>query len=391
MKEFSNIVYNKDYLAFKNGSLNIQTMEFIKNEDINIDNQIIARHFINNDFNINNTDTPLMDSVIYYQLPNKEIVDIFYALIGRLFFDVKSDGWDVIPYIHGLPSTFKSGTLNVISACFRIGAIGSIGSTQEQIFGLDNLQDKELIIAPDCPENMADFLKEDIIKSMGSGELCNIPRKNKKASSMNWKTPTFMTGNYSFKYKDGGGALMKRIALYRFFNVVINENFDMQSLIIKNELPQFINKCLKLYHEYRNNHNSTFYNWAPEYFKENEHINNFETSPLLQFMSNIENKDKYGNIYRFNYNEKYETEYSKFQNWYQNWCKYTGIGTSKINDSILMKENLKIKNVHVCKSCRRKYEKGCCPKSNRNNRTTKKIITGVALEVIDFNGSVMSS
>ena len=66
---------------------------------------------------------------------------------------------------------------------------------------------------------------------------------------------------------------MKRIAIFRFFNVVIKENFDMQKLIIQNELPQFINKCLGLYHEYRKKHNSTFYNWSPEYFKENERIN----------------------------------------------------------------------------------------------------------------------
>jgi len=95
MKEFTNIKYNKDYLAFRNGSLNIQTMEFIKNEDINIEEKIISRHFINKDFDMNNTDTPLMDSVVYYQLPNKEIVEIFYALIGRLYFEVKNDGlWE---------------------------------------------------------------------------------------------------------------------------------------------------------------------------------------------------------------------------------------------------------------------------------------------------------
>ena len=63
---------------------------------------------------------------------------------------------------------------------------------------------------------MADFLKEDIIKSMGSGELCNIPRKNKKAMTMNWKAPTYMTGNYTFKYKDGGGALINELLFIDF-------------------------------------------------------------------------------------------------------------------------------------------------------------------------------
>ena len=108
------------------------------------------------------------------------------------------------------------------------------------------------------------------------------------------------------------------------------------------------------------------------------------------FLSNIENKDKNGNTYRFNYNEKNETEYSKFQNWYRNWCRYTGVKDNKISDNLLLKENLKIKNISVCKSCRTKYDKGCCSKSNRNNRTTRKVITGLSLEVIDFYGNVMT-
>ena len=63
---------------------------------------------------------------------------------------------------------------------------------------------------------------------------------------------------------------------------------------------------------------------------------------------------------------------------------------NKISDNILLKENLKIKNINVCKSCRKKYEKNCCFKSNRNNRTTRKVITGLSLEVIDFYGNVMT-
>lgn len=73
-EEFSNIELNYDWFAFKNGALNIKTMEFLQLGDIPNDTTIIARKYFDKDFNPNGYDTPLLDKALLHQLKTDDIL-----------------------------------------------------------------------------------------------------------------------------------------------------------------------------------------------------------------------------------------------------------------------------------------------------------------------------
>ena len=105
----------------------------------------------------------------------------FQALIGRLFVPVGFDNWQFWPFLKGEGDTGKSTVLDIVRAMFPVGEDASYDSRRQQIFSLEDIYDKRLLLFPDIPSRLDLVLPEDKMCSMVSGESLSIARKNKTA------------------------------------------------------------------------------------------------------------------------------------------------------------------------------------------------------------------
>ncbi len=70
---------------------------------------------------------------------------------------------------------------------FPVGEVASYDSGRQQIFGLEDIYDKRLLLFPDIPARLDLVLPEHKMCSMVSGESLSIARKNKTALNITWE------------------------------------------------------------------------------------------------------------------------------------------------------------------------------------------------------------
>ncbi len=128
---------------------------------------MIPRHYINQECDVNNFNTPLLDKILKCQLKSDVVYTYMMAFIGRLFYDVgQCDHFDIIPFIIGDIDTGKSTLLDIICAMFSPNNICTIDSGHEMVFGLQSKYDKELIVAHEISDKMATQLASDVFKKI---------------------------------------------------------------------------------------------------------------------------------------------------------------------------------------------------------------------------------
>lgn len=380
LKEFSNVETDKDLMGFNNCVLNLRTLEITKLEDINDNDNRVVRHFIDKPLDITKLQTEKFESILMYQLQDKEALEWYYILFGRLFFGPRNDSLQVMTFIKGVANMGKSVQAEIAVACFKPNTIGTLQSNQEQVFGLESLIDKECIVIGDMSEDMKSIINVDLFKAMTSGESVNIPQKNKKAITSFWNICCFACSNYYPNYEDKGGAISKRIAIFEFCNPIENPDSSIKDYIIENELPSIIYMACKKYKEFLDKGiNKTFNDIRPDYFvKTNEEYSRY-INVVYQFLTKPDSIDNNGNIYKIEFGDDYETTFNEFQNQFKNWCKYNNIKNNKIkpDDSTFSIMKLKKEVINMCKSCNNIHKRDCCDNYNRTNKTTRVIIRGL--------------
>ena len=381
-RDFPVIHPNMDWFAFKNGCLNIRTMDFITTDNAKQEeyNGIVARKFFAVDYNPLNQ-TPMMDSIINFQIQDDEAREWFWIFIARLFFKPDNDGLQVIPYIYGERSTGKSTIREVLVNLFNFGEVATLNSNYEKTFGLDTIADRLVLIPNDLPEDLASTIQIDLLKSMAEGNVVNVAQKYKKSQMKRWELPSWFISNFLPNYQDTNGAVSKRLAIYIFREEVVEQNSNLFQQIVKTELPAIIHKALTLYHKHT--FNSTFESVRPKYFDETaqEYIESVET--IFQFLKQTDSKDKEGNIYRLVLDQKAITPLDEFKRRYVNWCEFNKIKSNwQMGDyTALKKFNLTIEVKKICKSCNNISKSDCCPRYATANRVSKKVVKGVRFTI----------
>lgn len=384
-------------LAFRNGCLLLKEVELVNYDDKRVKGKV-ARHFIDVDYT--GTDyTPVFDAFVLYQLEDnkeeqKEVYDILLALIGRLYFKVSEcDRWGVAPYILGNTNTGKSTLWKIIRSMHGANSIGIIAGTHQNTFGLEDLFTKSLIAIPEVPHNLKDLLDPTVLQTMVTGEETSIVGKHKKAFTGIVDKPIICFGNLFFNYDDKRGAIVRRFPVIWWGRFIEDRDSSIDDVVIQNELPQLICKCLKAYKRLREEHKKKdFWDFAPVYFVENKEYANTATNWLYKFLtaSPDSNKSSTCKFYarkrtvagsgristdledvkkaflkymQFNYpKEKYkwdDTDHSTF--------KSLGYDVVKINK---------------CKSCKQQARGGkepCCPDYGAANRSKKVVIYDLEL------------
>jgi phage/plasmid-associated DNA primase len=354
--EFSFIEYNKEYIGFKNGVLNIKTCEFIEipKEDL------VVYKYIDKEFKYS-TETPLIDSVLDYQF-EPIVREFIYTCLGRMF-GIR-DNYEFMLYLLGEPGCGKSLIINILCECFN--NIGTIGSTFEEKFGLGFLYNKDIVVCDDLPRNISKLFTQDLFQTCTSGGKVPIAIKGGEGFSTEWKVPMLWAGNWFPDYIDKG-QISRRLLVANFERNVYNPDPSLKNRILNNELPAFIYKCLLNYNNTLKKYDSNKGIWkiCPHYFLEQQEELREERNPLYKFLK--ENTQyKKDNIILI------EDIRENFNNWLGKKVKKLDNGTfGQVNKEYV------IEALHICKHCKNPAVSGCCVNYNSRDRSKKKIVRNV--------------
>jgi hypothetical protein len=236
--------------------LDIETLAFVPYVEIGDGHQLastIARHHILFDWSAEGGETPHFDRILDHQLFDGAVKELIFAFMGRMLFQVgQLDRWQVMPFFHGLAGTGKSIVLLVVQKMFRSGSVANLTGKREEVFGMDNILDKEVVLGRDMPAGLSKALAQELMQAMVSGEGMEIARKNKKAINVDeWTSPLMMASNHMPDYVNVGGNVGRRIAIFRFEHLVAEPDEGLVAVVCATEMSAIIWRALHAYHDVR--------------------------------------------------------------------------------------------------------------------------------------------
>jgi phage/plasmid-associated DNA primase len=365
--KFPMIYPSKKYIGFSNGVLDIENVTFIQEKDV--PDEMIVKKYLNVPFS-GETETPLFDSIILYQLKNKseeeikEIMDFVYFCMGRLF-GIR-DKYDFTLYLMGESGCGKSLIIDIMKNFFR--DIGAISSTFEKTFGLSYLYNKDLIVCDDLPKDFSKVLPQTLFQSCISGGEMSIAIKGGDAKTINWEVPLLFAGNYNPDYVDKG-QISRRILTLTFENIVTEKDRDISLLseILATEMDKLSFKCLLKYKKTLELKNKKgIWDICPKYFKENQEELKMDRNPLYRFLKE-HSRYKEGNFVSI---EDMREEFSN----------YLGKRVSKLDKGTILSvdSRYEVKIIKICKKCLKEVG-DCCEEYNRSERITTRIVYNIEL------------
>jgi hypothetical protein len=398
--EIPRIKRNHKWITFNNGVLDIDSLTFMRFEDL--DTNQTSGVYIKKDFNIDilnknydEIETPNFDKLIKYHIEDDTIYHILLAFIGRLFFQVgEKDNWQVMAFIRGQGNTGKSTLfISVIIKLFSPLMIGKIG--REKTFGLQNLYDKAVIVNEDIDHNISKSLPASDFQSMVSGENMAISQKGKDMITTNWRVPMIWGGNILPDYKDKGGSISRRLAIFDMNKSIENKDTSLQHRI-KDEIGLIVVKAVKSYYHYLNYFgNTSFVDWGKKYgiryFDDRIEQVKQETNLLYSFLTAPRgaNETRNSDIYIV-HTKGAITPLERFKKYYKTYLHYKHdiknfTWSSTADHAIVEGLGYKISRIHTCASCGERAkapkneEPACCSNYSRQNRRKKWVINDMEI------------
>jgi phage/plasmid-associated DNA primase len=294
--QFPQIKKDRNVFAFRNGIYVTKQDEFFPypvSED-QLDPSVVACNFIDVPFqNYTSEDcdgdwykipTPNFQKILDYQNLSAEVSRWMYICMGRLLYRVnENDGWQIIPFIKGAAGSGKSTICKVAKDFYDVEDVGILSNNIERTFGLSQVFDKFLFIAPEIKRDFN--LDQAEFQSMVSGEDLAIAIKNKKAQTCLWETPGILAGNEVPEWVDNSGSISRRVLTFHFPLKVTQSDPDL-SKKLQRELPALIKKCNVAYgsavEEFGSNNIWTV---LPKYFLEKQREMAESCNALQAFLS----------------------------------------------------------------------------------------------------------
>jgi len=355
--DFPFYVVNEEYLGFRNGILNIITLEFTEVERY-VESSLVVRKYFDHDFNYKK-DTPCMDVILDYQF-SEEVRDFIYACLGRLF--KIRDNYGFMLYLMGEPCCGKSVIIDVMCECFD--KIGVVGDSFEQKYGLAYLYNKDIIVCDDLPKDIQKVFPQQVFQSIVTMGKVSTAVKNGDALNIDWKVPLLWAGNWFPNFYDKG-QVSRRLIVANFEKNVYNPDPSLKTRIIREEMPALIYKCLTYYKKLLTNTNGDIWHICPEYFLEQQQELKIERNPLFKFL--IENTK-----YKENASVKIDDIRNEFSNWLGKKVTKLDHGTfGQVNKEYI------IEAIQTCKFCGKEHKRGCCDLYNSKGRTNKKYVKNI--------------
>jgi hypothetical protein len=375
---------DRELLSFRNGVLSMPEVLFTGNADIVVGHPLhakVARHHIDMEYT-GGTDTPLLDAVLDAQF-DRDVAQLLCALMGRLLFPVgKLDNWQVMPYLVGVGGTGKSLILAIVQNLFAIGTVGNLAAKREDVFGMANLADKDIVIGRDMPRALSAVLSQELMQCMTAGEHMEVPRKGTTALNIQWTAPVIMASNHMPDYKNTGGNVSRRLVPFNHANPVSAPNETLLDDILATELPSVVARILTAYKDARASAKAAggFWKSVPPKVREWQGAMSAATNKLHQFLS-MEEEDRGCVIAK---EEGWVTCLIDFKAVYKN-----RMGAECVIDpSVLAAFGYMLSGSleYVCKSCKQiaKARGGkCCDQYSQGNRWKREVILDMRISPLE--------
>jgi len=380
-EDMPDYIVDKDLLSFRNGVLRLSTIEFVPyGSNFEILHGKVARNHIDCDYEAS-SDTPNIDKVLDTQFEDEDVKRIFFALVGRLFFEVgQFDKWQVMPFLVGVGGTGKSLLLNVISKCFSESALGNISGKREEVFGLANLHNKEVVMGCDMPVEMSKCLPQVLFQNMTAGDRVEVPRKSTTALHVQWKAPIIMASNYMPDYVNSGNNIGRRIVSFRFTKSVATRDYGLQDAILhSNELANFVYRSLTEYRALRERITGDFWMFVPRIMIEWQSKVAAATNKLSEFLSMEDSERGFSIVCE----EGAVTPMAEFKRLFKRVME-----TDFVNDVSVFRSfgfECPEGQVNLCKGCGKIALKGCCSAYSITNRTRCMVLLHMVTRAISEN------
>jgi hypothetical protein len=195
--------------------------------------------------------TPLFDGPLLDQEFSPATMFWLYALLGRMFHYIskKGDNWEIVLFLIGAPSSFKSSIIAILSSFFQPDQVGVIGTNVESTFPLDGVLGKLVALMTECASCT---LARDLYKLIGSGDPVRVNGKYKTAINVpNWIIPLLFGGNAFMDMPDTDGSVERRSAVFPFLFMLRDGEgaTDLAQRIFAEEGPLLLIKWNTLYLE----------------------------------------------------------------------------------------------------------------------------------------------
>jgi len=356
-EDFPFINYNKEYIGFSNGVLNLVNCQFTENPE-----GIIVKTYFDKEFTYS-TETPLLDQILHYQFDD-EVTKFIYACLGRLF--SQQDNFGFMLYLMGETQCGKSVILNTVKHCFN--NFGSIDASYEVKYGLSYLYDKDIVICDDLPQDINKILPQQTFQSIiTGGSIATAVKRGDALQIEKWNVPLLFAGNFYPKYLDKG-QISRRILTVNFEKTINEVDTTLEDRIFNHELSAFIYKSILLYQELLlSNKHRSIWDICPDYFTNQQLELRKERNPLFKFLMDCaEYKD--GNMILL---EDVRESFSNFI------CTKV----SRLDNGTFAQVNKKyiIVKLKTCKHCFSTEGSGCCSLYHDKDRTDRKWIRNMML------------
>ena len=332
--QFPALKKDRHIFSFKNG---IYFAKYIENDEVtqkfftwdklhesNVKNICAAKFFKHNFEHIEveaddwkNIPTPTLDQILTYQEFDQDVIDIVYAMIGRLIYEINDmDGWQVIFFFQGQAGTGKSTiTLNVCKNIYDEEDVGVVSNNIQKKFGLADIVDGLMYVAPEIKRDFS--MEQGEFQSIISGDKVTINIKHQKSQFINWSKPGVMAGNETPDFVDNSGSIQRRIVTLKFDKKVKDGDLSLGKKL-DTEMHAIIKKCNCAYQELAKKYgNVNLWTILPQYFTNTQNMIAQATNPLMHFLSNGKLEFKTGSyipekvfVHEFN-NHCSDNNYSK--------------------------------------------------------------------------------
>jgi phage/plasmid-associated DNA primase len=288
--QFQELKKDRHIFAFQNGLYFAKEDKFIDYDHSIPPNTVAAKYFDipfdnNSILETRDIETPYFDSIFEHQNISGDILKWVYIFTGRLIYEIDElDGWQVIFFVQGQAGTGKSTyVMNVCKALYDEEDVGVMSNNIQTKFGLSDLVDKILYVAPEIKRDFS--IEQGEFQSIVSGDKVTINIKCKSSRFENWKIPGVMAGNESPDFIDNSGSIQRRMASIKFNNKVRDGDLLLGKKIQK-EMGSIIRKCNRYYLEYAEKFGrKNIWTVLPDYFANTRDEIAQSTNALIHFLS----------------------------------------------------------------------------------------------------------
>jgi hypothetical protein len=255
---------------------------------------------------------------------------------------------------------------------FPAGSVANISANHEKQFGLEKLVNARLILCMDLPDDMRKVLSQTEWQSCVSGEYVSVPRKCKVALSIpEWSAPFFWAGNNLPNYRDNSGSASRRLATYRFEQVIAKRDTMLVRKIIDTELVRVMLRCLGRYHDLRTRRaGEDFWKFAPVSMVEQRDRASEETNHLTNFVANGDN------FYDCVYEEGSATPLALVKKAFANHMQFNNPDSKFVWNSdyhALRSRGFVVKRSYLCKVCPEIASLASCGAHYKAGRNRKQV------------------